>query len=94
MIQYRPDSNFRNNKLINNKYLDLSGELVSNKSDVVTKTITVKPKYNQRPDTLAHDLFGNARLWWVFAEFNQDTIIDPILDLKTGMEIIVPEKFT
>ncbi len=93
-ITYRPDSNYRNTKIVNNKYLDTYENVITNKADVVTKTIIVKPKYEQRPDVLANDLYRNPKLWWVFAEFNQDTLIDPILDLKSGMELIVPEKFS
>tara|TARA_B100001057_G_scaffold481787_1_gene556229 strand:+ start:1507 stop:1791 length:285 start_codon:yes stop_codon:yes gene_type:complete len=94
MIQYRADSNFRNNQIVNNKYLDISEEIVTNKQQVQTKTITVAPKYDQRPDVLANDLYSNAKLWWVFAEFNQDSLIDPILDLRAGMDLVVPEKFS
>ena len=91
---YRPDSNFRNNSFVDGKYLDISDPLVEDKSDIVTNPIIVESKYEARPDVLANDLYGNPRLWWVFAEFNQDKLIDPILDLKAGMEIIVPEKFS
>ena len=91
---YRPDSNFRNNRIVNGKYLSITDELVSNKADVVTSPLIVEAKYDQRPDVLANDLYGNSRLWWVFAEFNQDQLVDPILDLKAGMELQVPEKFS
>jgi hypothetical protein len=91
---YRPDSNFRNNRIVNGKYLSITDELVSNKADVVTSPLIVEAKYDQRPDVLANDLYGNSRLWWVFAEFNQDKLVDPILDLKAGMELQVPEKFS
>lgn len=94
MADYRPDSNYRNTRFVDNKYLDISDELVANKSDVVVNPIKIEAKYNQRPDVLANDLYGNPRLWWVFAEFNQDKLVDPILDLKTGMEINVPDKFS
>ena len=91
---YRPDSNFRNNRIVNGKYLSITDELVSNKADVVTSPLIVEAKYDQRPDVLANDLYGNSRLWWVFAEFNQDKLVDHILDLKAGMELQVPEKFS
>ena len=94
MADYRPDSNYRNTRYVDGKYLDIADDLVTNKADVVTNPLVVAPKYNERPDVLAYDLYGNAKLWWVFAEFNQDKLIDPILDLKTGMEINVPDKFS
>jgi hypothetical protein len=92
--EYRPDSNYRTTNIIDNKYLDIYQDVISNKSEVVTKTITVDPKYDLRPDVLANDLYSNPKLWWVFAEFNPDTLVDPILDLKSGMSLIVPEKFS
>ena len=47
--------------------------------------------YSQRPDLLAHDLYGNAKLWWVFAQRNMDTVLDPIYDIKVGRKIYLPK---
>lgn len=92
-MQYRQDSNYRNTKIVDNKYLDVYTMDIDT-ANIATKTITVDPKYDERPDVLANDLYSNPKLWWVFAIFNQDTLEDPILDLKSGMELIVPEKFS
>lgn len=92
-MQYRQDSNYRNTKVVDNKYLDVYTMDIDT-ANIATKTITVDPKYDERPDVLANDLYSNPKLWWVFAIFNQDTLEDPILDLKSGMELIVPEKFS
>jgi len=43
---------------------------------------------------LAYDLYGNSKLWWVFAQFNQDKLKDPVVDFLPGLEIQVPTKFT
>lgn len=51
---------------------------------------TVEPQYNHRPDLLAHDLYDNAKLWWVFAQRNMDVLKDPIFDLEPGVEIYIP----
>ena len=51
-------------------------------------------KHNNRPDVLAHELYGNAKLWWVFAQFNPDMLNDPIIDFVSGLKIKVPTRFT
>lgn len=48
--------------------------------------------YNFRPDLLAHDLYKNSELWWVFAARNPNTIKDPIFDFRTGARIFIPKK--
>ena len=47
--------------------------------------------YNNRPDLLAHDLYNNSALWWVFTVRNPDTLIDPVFDFVTGVTIYVPK---
>lgn len=46
--------------------------------------------YNQRPDLLAHDLYGDARLWWVFAMRNPNTLRDPLGDFIINAKIYLP----
>lgn len=50
--------------------------------------------YERRPDLLAHDLYGTAKLWWVFMHRNMDTITDPIWDFVAGTQIKIPKKTT
>jgi hypothetical protein len=50
---------------------------------------TIQPQYTYRPDLLAHDLYGDARLWWVFIQRNLDILQDPILDFVPGTKIYV-----
>lgn len=50
--------------------------------------------YERRPDLLAHDLYGSAKLWWVFMHRNMDTITDPIWDFVAGTQIRIPKKTT
>lgn len=45
-----------------------------------------------RPDLLAHALYGNSRLWWVFALRNPDIIKDPLNDFKAGVSIKLPSQ--
>jgi hypothetical protein len=42
---------------------------------------------------LANDLYGNSRVWWVFAHYNREELKDPLNDFRAGMTIIVPKKF-
>ena len=51
----------------------------------------IEPQYNYRPDLLAYDLYGNPKLWWVFAQRNMDTVLDPIYDIKVGRKIYLPK---
>lgn len=48
--------------------------------------------YNNRPDLLANDLYGDSALWWVFAVRNPNVIQDPVFDFATGAVIYVPKK--
>ena len=52
----------------------------------------IEPQYNYRPDLLAYDLYGTAKLWWVFIQRNVDVINDPVFDFKTGVQIYIPKK--
>ena len=51
-------------------------------------------QYNYRPDLLAYDLYNNAGLWWVFAQRNPNTLIDPVFDFITGLQIYLPQQLT
>ena len=51
----------------------------------------VEAQYTHRPDLLAYDLYGSAKLWWVFAQRNMDTIKDPVYDLIPGVQIYLPK---
>ncbi len=55
------------------------------------KTFVITEQYNQRPDLLAFNLYGDSRLWWVFAQRNPNTILDPIGDFISGVTIYIPD---
>ena len=93
-MAYRTDSVYRNTKTINNQYLDILNIDNIDIDNTTTETITLAAQYDEKPDLLAHDLYGNAKLWWVFPLFNQDMLVDPIMDFKSGMKIIVPTRFS
>lgn len=52
----------------------------------------IENQYKYRPDLLAFDLYGNAKLWWVFAQRNMEVIRDPIYDFEPGTVIYCPKK--
>jgi len=47
--------------------------------------------YQYRPDLLAHDLYSDARLWWVFYQRNPNTLTKPPLDFTVGTTIYLPK---
>lgn len=57
-----------------------------------TEQFTISQKYVQRPDLLAYDLYGEARLWWLFAIYNKNDIVDPINDFTLNKVILVPKR--
>lgn len=75
------------------QYLDiLNQRAVPLNTDDVQWTVT--SQYENRPDLLAHDLYGDVNLWWVFAVRNKDVIKDPIYDMSPGTVIYIPKKAT
>jgi hypothetical protein len=52
----------------------------------------IENQYRNRPDLLAYDLYGDAKLWWVFVQRNMDIIKDPIYDFEPGIMIFIPKK--
>ena len=94
MATYRTDSVYRDTEIINDQYLDILNIDTIDVKNTTTKIITLDSKYDQKPDLLANDLYNNAKLWWVFASFNQDSLVDPIVDFKAGLKIKVPTRFS
>ena len=62
-----------------------------NASDVEYKIDAV---YKHRPDMLAYDLYGDAKLWWVFTSRNPNVLKDPVFDFVPGQTIFIPKKET
>lgn len=90
MISYNENSPWANTEIENNKYLGiLQIRPVPAEDDDLL--YSVQPQYAYRPDLLAYDLYGDTRLWWVFAQRNMDIIEDPVFDLIPGLEIYLPK---
>ena len=56
--------------------------------------MTINETYNLRPDLLAFDLYGDAALWWVFAQRNPNQLQDPLGDFTTNTSIYLPQQAT
>lgn len=52
---------------------------------------TVTRQYENRPDLLAYDVYGDVNLWWVFSVRNRSILKDPVYDLVAGIEIYLPK---
>ena len=70
---------------------------------MINRTITKKADdvlyeidkvYENRPDLLAADLYGDGALWWVFASRNPNVLKDPLFDFRSGVQIYIPKKTT
>jgi hypothetical protein len=90
---YSKASPYFNTNLFGSKFLDL---LVYTPIDKQPDDVSfsINNTYQYRPDLLAYDLYGDARLWWVFRARNPNTIDDPIFDFQTGVTIMIPKKTT
>ena len=77
----------------NGSYLDvLTSRDIPAETDDVQYTVT--SQYEYRPDLLAHALYNDVNLWWVFSVRNKDLIKDPIYDLYAGQTIYLPKLTT
>jgi len=56
------------------------------------KVVTISQVYQYRPDLMANDLYGDARLWWIFAQRNPNALAaDPIGNFEAGLQIFLPD---
>jgi hypothetical protein len=62
--------------------------------DVTDALYQIDPPYNMRPDLLAHDMYQDSSLWWVFAVRNPDVLVDPVFNFIAPTIIYVPTKQT
>jgi len=79
--------------IVNNKYLDVMVNRYIPELPADDE-IVIKPKYQYRPDLMAYDLYGDSKLWWVFAQRNPNKLPDPYFDFVAGLVIYVPKQST
>lgn len=87
---YPKTSPYNETNVVSNKFLDV----------MVSRTIPMLPSdvymvltsvYEYRPDLLAYDLYGDPKLWWVFASRNPNKLgPDPYFNFTTGTGIYIP----
>jgi hypothetical protein len=65
-------------------FRDIPGQI----DDILFEIVST---YEFRPDLLAHDLYQETRLWWVFAMRNKDILKDPVYDMTAGTKIYLPK---
>lgn len=75
----------------NNLYLELL-EIRPVPAEADDFVYTIESQYQYRPDLLAFDIYGSAKLWWVFVQRNMSTIRDPIYDFEIGTKIFIPKE--
>jgi hypothetical protein len=90
MARYSKASAYSNTRQ-NNLYLELL-TIRPVPAEADDYRYVIETQYRHRPDLLAYDLYGNAKLWWVFTQRNMDVLKDPIYDFKPGTAIFLPKK--
>ena len=90
MATYSKNSPYANTRH-NNFYLDLL-EIRPVPSESDDFRYVIENQYRHRPDLLAYDTYGSAKLWWVFIQRNMSVLKDPIYDFEPGTVIYLPKK--
>lgn len=90
---FRKDSFIKNSAILDGLFLDYNS-LPSIPVYAADEEYIIDQAFAERPDLLAHVLYGNSRLWWVLVLRNADVIEDPIRDFKAGTKIYLPSRET
>ena len=87
---YPSTSPYNVTDIVNSSYLDI---MINIPIPMVPSDIyfEITQVYQYRPDMLAYDLYGDSRLWWVFAQRNPNRLKDPYFDFVTGVGIYLPK---
>lgn len=93
MAEYRKDSFIRNTNLRDRLFLDVN-RLPRVPERLDDEEYTIEPMFENRPDLLANEVYGNPRVWWLIVMRNLDIIKDPLRDFRTGVTIQLPNPDT
>jgi hypothetical protein len=87
---YPGTSPYQNTGVVNKQFLDImiNRPIPKLQDDVYWEITRV---YEYRPDLLAYDLYKDSRLWWVFAQRNPNTLVDPLFSFTAGTLIYIPK---
>jgi hypothetical protein len=92
-VEYGSNSMYFDTPIVKNQYLGVMVDRPLPKL-IDDLSMTINETYNLRPDLLAFDLYGDASLWWVFAQRNPNQLQDPLFDFVTGTTIYLPQAST
>ena len=89
-MSYSQTSPYFSTKVYKNLFLDvMENRSISSQIDDVL--FEINTTYNLRPDLLAHDLYDDSKLWWVFSQRNPNILKDPMFDFVLGTKIYLPQ---
>ena len=93
-MSYPQTSPYYTTPTFNNEFLDVMvNRPIPLRADDTYWEIT--QTYNMRPDLLAYDLYGDSRLWWIFAARNPNILgPDPYFNMVAGLQIYIPTQNT
>lgn len=89
MAKYHQQSFLKYARMRDDKFLGLN-QLPTIAPTSEDELYPIDAVYDQRPDLLAHQIYGSSRLWWVFSLRNPDILKDPIGDFRAGVYIYLP----
>lgn len=87
---YTASSPYFDTDVVDNKFLDFLEyrPITKTPNDIYYEITEI---YQYRPDLLAYDLYGDAKLWWVFAARNPNRLgADPYFNFVAGLGIYIP----
>jgi hypothetical protein len=93
MASFHDNHSFLKKADVNKFYLGMN-KLPKIPRSTADRLYAIESRYENRPDLLAHELYGTVKLWWVFALRNPDVIIDPLTDFTSGTKIYIPPRET
>lgn len=90
-VDYSKFSQYYETPIYSNSFLDLyePRQFPRLEGDVA---VTLTEAFKHKPHLLAYELYGDSRLWWVFAARNPNLLKDPIFDFLPGRTIYIPRK--
>lgn len=60
------------------------------KMNFPTQTFLIdREKFVNRPDSIAFDVYGNSKYWWIIAMMND--ITDPFTEFYKGRSLLIPD---
>jgi len=88
---YKENSPWSRTSIIEDTVLDVLKKRFIFK-DPYDEEYIIPQQFDERPDLCSYELYGTSKYWWIFAQRNPDTILDPIRGFTTGTVIKIPSK--